>query len=205
MRPLFDYSPHGGPDYSNHPIDPLLGRCRAQRLLELPVTSVYCGPLRQLGRLCTARSAMCPTFFSGFSRFGLLERIALTPEGVSDRRRRCAASTLRLASGLPVLVLSFHSPSLAPGHTPYAATQAAVEALYDWFVAVYADLAQRGVRSRPPWRKLSRRRAGNSLDFRACLPAMRQSRGLSVVLPSGALRLPMGPVAQRLELAAHNG
>jgi hypothetical protein len=87
-----------------------------------------------------------PTIFSGFSRFKLLERIALTPEGFS------AAEALRgvdvaLASGIPVLVLSFHSPSLAPGHTPYAATEAKVEALYQWFEEIYAELDRRGVRS----------------------------------------------------------
>ena len=145
VRSLFDYSMHHGPDYSHHPIDPYwVDDDRA--LLELPVTTVYCGPLRRLGPVLHRAQRHIPTFFSGFSRFNLLERIALTPEGVP------AASALRgvdaaLASGLPVLVLSFHSPTLAPGHTPYAANEAAVDALYDWFGAVYARLTERGVRS----------------------------------------------------------
>jgi hypothetical protein len=54
---------------------------------------------------------------------------------------------LSLDARLPVLVLSFHSPSLAPGHTPYAPDEAAVEALYGWFEAVYRHFAARGVRS----------------------------------------------------------
>lgn len=143
VRSLFDYSAQHGPDFSHHPIDPYwIDDDRA--LLELPVTSVYCGPLRRLGPMLHRAQRHIPTFFSGFSRFNLLERIALTPEGVP------AASALRgvdaaLASGLSVLVMSLHSPSLAPGHTPYAATEAAVDALYDWFGAVYAHLAQRGV------------------------------------------------------------
>ena len=87
-----------------------------------------------------------PTFFSGFSRLGLLERIALTPEGVSaDEALR--GIDLSLQADLPVLVLSFHSPTLAPGHTPYARDEAAVERLYEWFETVYAHLAARGVRS----------------------------------------------------------
>lgn len=144
VRTLFDYTPKGGPDYSHHPLAPYW-MDGARQLLELPVTSVYTGPLRRFGPLLHRAQRHIPTFFSGFSRLGLLERIALTPEGVSaDEALR--GITVAVESGLPVLVLSFHSPSLAPGHTPYAKTPAAVEALYHWFEVVYADLAKRGVR-----------------------------------------------------------
>lgn len=145
VRSLFDYSSQGGPDYSHHPLAPYWVD-EAQHLLELPITSAYLGPLRQMGPLIQRAQRHIPTIFSGFSRFKLLERIALTPEGFS------AAEALRgvdvaLASGLPVLVLSFHSPTLAPGNTPYAATEAQVEALYQWFEAIYAEFDRRGVRS----------------------------------------------------------
>ena len=145
VRSLFDYSSQGGPDYSHHPLTPYWVD-DTQELLELPITSVYLGPLRRLGPMIHRAQRHIPTLFSGFSRFKLLERIALTPEGFS------AAEALRgvdvaLASGLPMLVLSFHSPSLAPGHTPYAATEAKVEALYQWFEEIYAELGRRGVRS----------------------------------------------------------
>lgn len=144
VRTLFDYTPKGGPDYSHHPAAPYWVDDTRQ-LLELPVTSVYTGPLRQFGPLLHRAQRHIPTFFSAFSRLGLLERIALTPEGVSaDEALRGIA--VAVGSGLPVLVLSFHSPSLAPGHTPYAKTDAAVDALYHWFEVVYADLARRGVR-----------------------------------------------------------
>lgn len=144
VRSLFDYTPKGGPDYSHYPLTPYWVD-DARQLLELPVTSVYTGPLRQFGPLLHRAQRHIPTFFSGFSRLGLLERIALTPEGVSaDEALR--GIDIAVNSGLPVLVLSFHSPSLAPGHTPYAKTPAAIEALYHWFEVVYADLAQRGVR-----------------------------------------------------------
>jgi hypothetical protein len=145
VRALFDYSAHDGPDYSNHPVTPYWID-PDKSLLELPVTSAYWGPLRRLGPLLHRVQRHTPTFFSGFSRFGLLERIALTPEGVSaDEALR--GIDLSVDAGLPVLVLSFHSPTLAPGHTPYARDEAAVERLYDWFERVYAHLAARGVRS----------------------------------------------------------
>ncbi|WP_066525797.1 polysaccharide deacetylase family protein [Erythrobacter sp. CCH5-A1] len=145
VRPLFDYSDQGGPDYSNHPLAPYWVDPES-RLLELPVTSAYRGPLRALGPLIHRVQRHVPTFFSGFSRLGLLERIALTPEGVSAREALRGVD-LSVDAGLPVLVLSFHSPTLAPGHTPYATNEAQVEALYAWFEAVYARLAERGVTS----------------------------------------------------------
>ncbi len=38
--------------------------------------------------------------------------------------------------GLPLLVLSFHSPSLVPGNTPYVRTEADLDRLYDWWRTV---------------------------------------------------------------------
>ncbi len=145
VRSLFDYSDQAGPDYSNHPLTPYWVDPE-HRLLELPVTSAYWGPLRALGPLIHRVQRYVPTFFSGFSRLRLLERIALTPEGVSAHEALRGVD-LSVDAGLPVLVLSFHSPTLAPGHTPYATSEAQVEALYAWFEAVYARLAARGVTS----------------------------------------------------------
>ena len=51
-----------------------------------------------------------------------------------------------LPQGLPVLVFSFHSPSLAPGHTPYVRSEADLDAFYDWWRGVFAYLQRRGVR-----------------------------------------------------------
>lgn len=145
VRPLFDYSNEGGPDYSNHPLEPYWVDAD-HRLLELPVTSAYWGPLRALGPLIHRVQRHVPTFFSGFSRLRLLERIALTPEGVSPAEA-LRGIDLSVDAGLPVIVLSFHSPTLAPGHTPYARTEAQVEELYQWFERVYAHLAARGIAS----------------------------------------------------------
>lgn len=145
VRSLFDYSREGGPDYSHHPVAPYW--VDAERaLIELPVTSVHWGLLRNLGVPLQRLGAKIPRALGALSRLALLERIALTPEGVSAEEA-IRGIDIALDSGLPVLVLSFHSPMLAPGLTPYAADEAAVEALYAWLAAVYADLARRGVRS----------------------------------------------------------
>lgn len=145
VRSLFDYSDQGGPDYRKHPLEPywLDG---AMRLLELPVTTVHSGLRRGAGGPVQWIGAAIPRAMSAFSRLGLLERIALTPEGVSIEEALRGVD-VALDSALPVLVLSFHSPTLAPGHTPYAATDRDVERVYEWFAAIYARLAARGVRS----------------------------------------------------------
>lgn len=145
VRALFDYSPGEGPDYSRHPLMPYWVD-DARDLLELPVSSVYRGALRGFGPQLHKMQRHVPSLFSGFSRLGLLERIALTPEGVTINEALRGIDRA-LALGLPVLVLSFHSPSLAAGHTPYVKSAADVETLYAWFDIAYRELARRGVTS----------------------------------------------------------
>jgi hypothetical protein len=143
VRSNFDYSHAHGPDYSAHPLAPYwIGPDR--QLLELPVTTVYWGMLRKQGRQIFPlidRSVLA----GPLARFGLLERIALTPEGVTaDEAIR--GIDIALDDGLPLLVLSFHSPSLDIGHTPYVETEADLDALYDWLRSVYGYCDQRGVK-----------------------------------------------------------
>jgi len=143
VRSCFDYSKGGGPNYRDHPLQPYW-LDRAAPLLELPLTTTYWGPLRQLGPWLYPRLWRLPQLRGLLSRLGLLERIPLTPEGVS------AAEAIRgidmaLDLGLPVLVLSFHSPSLAPGNTPYVRSAADLEQFYQWWREVLGYLASRGV------------------------------------------------------------
>lgn len=145
VRTLFDYSRQEGPDYTRHPLAPYWAD-EERELLELPVTSVYWGPLRHLGRQLQQVGESIPRAMGLLSRLSLLERIALTPEKVSIEEA-LRGIDIALDTGLPVLVLSFHSPTLAPGHTPYAVTEDNVETLYNWFEQVYAALHRRGVRS----------------------------------------------------------
>ncbi len=145
VRSLFDYSAQQGPDYSKHPTKPYwIDRQRS--LLELPVTSVYWGVLRQLGLPLQRLERATPSLLGALAKLGLLQRIALTPEGVTAQEA-IRGIDIALDSGLEMLVLSFHSPTLEPGCTPYAKTQSEVDAIYDWFRLVYAYLKKRGVKS----------------------------------------------------------
>ena len=79
------------------------------------------------------------------ARIGLLERIPLTPEGVSvDDAIR--GIDMALDDGLPLLLFSFHGPSLHPGHTPHIQSVHDLDRFYDWWRRVFAYLELRGVK-----------------------------------------------------------
>ncbi|GAA4035211.1 polysaccharide deacetylase family protein [Parerythrobacter jejuensis] len=143
VRSKFNYARGHGPDYGLHPLKPWwVGD--DQRLLELPVTSVFWGLLRKQADWIHPLADKSDTLSGALAKMGLLERIALTPEGVSiDEALR--GVDIAIDDGLPIIVLSFHSPSLAAGHTPYVRTEADVDGLYAWFRAVYDYFKQRGV------------------------------------------------------------
>lgn len=144
VRSLFDYSSGGGPNFRDFPVIPWWID-RARRLLELPLTTVYWGPLRQLGPWLYPVMWRVPWLRGALARIGLLERIPLTPEGITvDEALR--GIDIAVDDGLPVLVFSFHSPSLAPGFTPYVRDEDDLDAFYDWWRQVFAYLARRGVK-----------------------------------------------------------
>ena len=143
VRANFDYSRENGPDFRNHPLAPYWVD-EAKTLLELPLTTVFWGLLRRQGRSIYPALAEMPALRSLLSRGGLLERIPLTPEGVTVEEA-IRGIDIALDDGLPLLVLSFHSPSLAAGQTPYVRDEGDVDAFYDWWRRVFAYLEQRHV------------------------------------------------------------
>ena len=143
VRAGYDYSAGDGPDYSRFPDRPYwIGA--EQALLELPLTTVFTGALSRHGAKVFPMLETLPMAGALAARTGLLERIALTPEG-TPLPAAIRAIDAALEQGLPLLVLSFHSPSLAPGNTPYVRSQADLERLFDWLRGVYAHLATCGV------------------------------------------------------------
>ena len=141
VRPGYDYRAQGGPDYTVVAPHAWL----SDGLIELPLTTVWTGRARRggaglyrtLGRLPRARGA--------FARAGLLSRVALTPEDMPVGAV-LAAIDVAVGEGLTPLTFSFHSPSLAPGHTPYVRDAADLRAFWQWWDAVLARLQRLGVR-----------------------------------------------------------
>ncbi|KRA83734.1 polysaccharide deacetylase family protein [Altererythrobacter sp. Root672] len=143
VRSKFDYSAIGGANYGSHPLAPYWVDDE-RRLLELPLTTVHWGMLRRQGDWLQSTLAGSPALLGALAHTGMLERIPLTPEGVAVEEA-IRGIDMALDDGLPLLVLSFHSPSLQPGHTPYVRDEADLENLYDWWRRVFAYLEQRKV------------------------------------------------------------
>ena len=125
VAPREDFSPEDGPDFSGLGPEPFWFGTEP-RLLEVPMTWDFCGPLFRLGlgwapRLTgpAARSVRLPAVLA---RLHLLEYIRLTPEGDTSTAQCRLTGTLK-ARGQRVFSISYHSPSLVPGNTPYARTE----------------------------------------------------------------------------------
>jgi hypothetical protein len=124
--PPMDYRADGGPDYRRHPARPFVfGRQR--RLLCLPGAGAFVGGMAGLGPVLHPRmehrglAPLRPLAIA--SRLRLLERIRLTPEGFSLAEMMRLARAL-VARGQRTFVLSFHSPPVVPGNTPYVRSEA---------------------------------------------------------------------------------
>lgn len=145
--PPFDYTAAGGPDFSRRGLQPRW-EGPTGRILSIPGTGALIGwlPSPALYRLA-AHPALAPLRLPGLlARLGLVERLNLSPEGHG------AAEMLRLvrwllARGERLFVLSLHSPSIEPGHTPYvrseaelAAFLAAFEAFLDAFLGALGGI-----------------------------------------------------------------
>jgi len=143
VRPRFDYSKEGGPNFDRHPLRPYWIDSE-HTLLELPLTTVFWGPLRQLGDLIYPRLRHLPKIRGALAKSGMLERIPLTPEGTSAQEA-LRGIDIAIDEGLPLLVFSFHSPSLAAGCTPYIRSEEDLDAFYAWWRTVLGYLAKRKV------------------------------------------------------------
>jgi hypothetical protein len=119
--PGTDLSPNFGPDFSHCGARPYwFGE--DPRLLEIPLSIGYTGLLAQAGAMAyeltmneRLKGLHVPAILA---RLGLVERITLTPEGISfDEQRRLTRALLR--GGHRVFSFTYHSTSLAPGNTPY--------------------------------------------------------------------------------------
>lgn len=122
--PGFDLSCDGGPDFRNHTNFPYWVTTRGE-VLCVPLAGAMVSPFSStlktfVDRLVRQTKEAFPV--EGLlSHLKLFSRIRLTPEGYSLREMIHLTKFLN-AHGVRLFVLSFHSPTLAPGNTPYAKT-----------------------------------------------------------------------------------
>jgi hypothetical protein len=124
--PHTDLSGDGGPDFRGVPDRPhWLDEGRG--LLEIPLTVGYLGALPGLGEkagwLFDSPGAERLRVPGLLARAGLVARSRLTPEGTPPDEQ-CRLIEAMAARGHGLFSLTYHSPSLAPGHTPYVRDEA---------------------------------------------------------------------------------
>ena len=100
-------------------------------LLEIPLSIGYTGLLADTGNVAytlTMNERLKAWHVPGIlARLGVVERITLTPEGISfEELRRLSRALLR--KGHRVFNFTYHSPSLSPGNTPYVRSEADLKA-----------------------------------------------------------------------------
>jgi hypothetical protein len=128
----FDYSSNGGPNWSRYLADPMWFGSRRQ-LLAMPTTGGLVGSLRHRGNSLW-RLASQPGFKRLYaqallSRAHFLSLVRLSPEGYASAELKRLTRTL-LKDDVRVFSFSLHSPSLAPGYTPYVRTEEDRERLF---------------------------------------------------------------------------
>jgi hypothetical protein len=124
--PFTDFSPDGGPNFNAFDTKPFwFGP--SKKVLELPLTVAWYGQLKRLHK--SLRPLLMSDFglrchLPGiFARSRLLERIRLTPEGATFAELKRLTDTM-IAAGQRLFILSYHSPTVAPGNTPYVRNDA---------------------------------------------------------------------------------
>jgi len=124
--PHTDFSADGGPDFRGRPDVPHWLDA-GQGLLEVPLSVGYFGAMVGLGARAdwlfdnpNAEALRIPGLLA---RAGLVTRSRLSPEG-TPAAEQCRLIEAMAAQGHRTFSLTYHSPSLEPGHTPYVRSEA---------------------------------------------------------------------------------
>jgi hypothetical protein len=143
VRALHDYSDERGPDFSR--VRPFPFRVGGRGLVELPLSAAYVGRLRAKGRAVYRAAARVPRGRGILFRTGLLNRVPLTPEGVPLAEALEAARAL-IGDGLRWFSLSFHSPSVEPGHTPFVRDESDLRTFHAWWDGMFDFFERQGIK-----------------------------------------------------------
>ncbi len=141
VRAMFDYRGEKGPDFLK--VKPLPYWVGDGHLLEVPLSAAYLGGLRAVGAQLFSVSAKVPLLEGALARTKLLNRVPLTPEGTAVDEALEAVERL-IDSDLQLISISYHSPSVEPGHTPFVRDKADLDKFYRWWDAILGLLVRRG-------------------------------------------------------------
>lgn len=128
VNPTMDFSHSEGPSFADFGPSPFWHRIGKSPVLCLPCTVGFVGALDSDVARMLHRAASMPRLHrlrvpGVLARLGLVNKVMLSPEGNTLSEMKALARRL-LAAGLRTFSLTFHSPSLEPGHTPYVTSEA---------------------------------------------------------------------------------
>jgi hypothetical protein len=131
VNPQMDFTADGGPSFAQLDARPFTFGC-SRTLLEIPCSTGFVGVARAAGQRVHA-IASGPIGLRAHApgvlvRLGILNKVMLSPEGFTFEEMRALARQMH-KDGVRTFSLTLHSPSLAAGHTRYAATAAEVARL----------------------------------------------------------------------------
>jgi hypothetical protein len=134
VNPHMDFSEQGGPSFAAFDSSPFFLDQRRDGLFFLPCTVGFVGlagaPGKWLHAIASTK-ALEPLHAVGMlARSGVTNRVMLSPEGNTLSEMKALAQAL-CARGLRTFSLTFHSPSVEPGHTPYVRTEADLREFLD--------------------------------------------------------------------------
>ena len=134
VLPGTDLRPQQGPNFTDFSSDPHW--IASTSVMEIPVTTGFPGILES--RKATvyprlrSRSGERLRLPSIFARLRLLDRIRLTPEGISLREAKRLTHHLIRDRHFSLLTLTYHSSSLGVGNTPYVRDQTDLSKFIAW-------------------------------------------------------------------------
>jgi lipopolysaccharide biosynthesis glycosyltransferase len=134
VMPHWDYRETNGPAFLSNTASPFW-LDEANGILEFPVTAGFTGLARRLGPtlypLISRGWPLALRLPAVLARSGLLNRVRLTPEGVTLNEAKALTRSL-LRDGQRVFQLTFHSTSLVPRSAPYVRTDLERDRFIGW-------------------------------------------------------------------------
>lgn len=142
--PWTDFRSDEGPDFRLCGAKPYWFGPSENRLLEIPLSAGFTGRMSGLGwngwNAVNSPLGRRLKATAISSRLRILDRLILTPEGITHTEHRRLTRTL-LDSGHRVFCFTYHSPSLEPGCTPYVGSERDLavfldrfDRYFDWFL-----------------------------------------------------------------------
>jgi glycosyltransferase involved in cell wall biosynthesis len=156
VMPGWDFTAQEGPDFGRLPAQPYW-LDDAHSMLEIPVSSTMVGKLSRLPEAVRRAVLSQPSERIGLpsltAHLSLLERIKLTPEGITIPEAKRLIRHM-LAHGQKVFVVTYHTPSLVPGNTPYVRNQAELGRFLAWMEEIYGFFTEHVGGRCATWREL---------------------------------------------------